>query len=342
MVPTFLLFAAIILLLAKKVTWKQLLIACAIYFGLAFPIYGTMLINFMKWDTVSLPFVTMPYFKDSIRTNDMLFFSEQPFRQLLANINSLIRVVFLQKPDLIWNAIDDFGTMYQCSIPLVLVGIGITFYNAKHEKNLEKKTINIMLLTYWGCSVFVGICINSVNVNRINIIFYSHIIFAGIAIYYVVKKWRSIALVFFIIYSIQSALFFNRYFTVWADQMEDIFYEDFLDAVEFAGNQECDYYYITPDTQYEGSANVSEILTMFAQQIDAEYYQGKTNQYRGAQISYADRYRFKNPEMEEINTEQKTAYVIKSENLSNYDLNLFKVKRFDNYCVVMPAQYAEW
>ena len=301
-----------------------------------------MLINFMKWDTVSLPFVTMPYFKDSIRTNDMLFFSEQPFRQLLANINSLIRVVFLQKPDLIWNAIDDFGTMYQCSIPLVLVGIGITFYNAKHEKNLEKKTINIMLLTYWGCSVFVGICINSVNVNRINIIFYSHIIFAGIAIYYVVKKWRSIALVFFIIYSIQSALFFNRYFTVWADQMEDIFYEDFLDAVEFAGNQECDYYYITPDTQYEGSANVSEILTMFAQQIDAEYYQGKTNQYRGTQISYADRYRFKNPEMEEINAEQKTAYVIKSENLSNYDLNLFKVKRFDNYCVVMPAQYAEW
>ena len=342
MVPTFLLFAAIILLLAKKVTWKQLLIACAIYFGLAFPIYGTMLINFMKWDTVSLPFVTMPYFKDSIRTNDMLFFSEQPFRQLLANINSLIRVVFLQKPDLIWNAIDDFGTMYQCSIPLVLVGIGITFYNAKHEKNLEKKTINIMLLTYWGCSVFVGICINSVNVNRINIIFYSHIILAGIAIYYVVKKWRSIALVFFIIYSIQSALFFNRYFTVWADQMEDIFYEDFLDAVEFAGNQECDYYYITPDTQYEGSANVSEILTMFAQQIDAEYYQGKTNQYRGTQISYADRYRFKNPEMEEINAEQKTAYVIKSENLSNYDLNLFKVKRFDNYCVVMPAQYAEW
>ena len=46
--------------------------------------------------------------------------------------------------------------------------------------------------------------------------------------------------------------------------------------------------------------------------------------------------------MEEINAEQKTAYVIKSENLSNYDLNLFKAKRFDNYCVVMPAQYAEW
>lgn len=342
MVPVFLLIACILLLVKRKVSLKQVLISAGIYFVTAFPIYGTMLINFMKWNTVELPFVTMPYFEGSVRTNDMLFFSEQPVKQFFSNLNSLIRVAFLQKPDLIWNAIDDFGTMYQCSMPLILAGIGITIYKVRKGSDERFRTAGTLLLVYWGCSVFAGICINNVNVNRINIIFYSHIIFAGIAIYYIVKEWRKLAIVLLLIYSLQSLMFVNRYFTIWADQMEDFFYSDFLDAVKFAGNQECDYYYITPDTQYEGSANVSEILTMFAQQIDAEYYQGKTNSFRGAEISYGDRYRFRNPAPEEIQAEQRTAYVIKTDYLTNYDLNQFAVRRFDSYSVVMPMQYANW
>ena len=197
-------------------------------------------------------------------------------------------------------------------------------------------------MIYWGCSIFTGLCINSVNVNRINIIFYSHIIFAGIAIYHLVKKWKIFAVVLLVIYALQSLLFFNRYFTTWSDEMEDIFYEDFLDAVDFAGNQECDYYYITPDTQYTGSWNVSEILTLFALNMDAEYYQGKTDRFRGAEISYGTRYRYSNPSPEEIRTDLKIAYVIKVESLGNYDLNQFAVKYFDDYCVVMPRTYAGW
>ena len=104
----------------------QAFVCALVYFGISFPIYGTMLINFMKWDTVSLPFTTMPYFADSVRSGDIVFFSEHPLKQLISNLNALIRVVFLQKPDLIWNAIDDFGTMYQCSMPVIFAGFGIS------------------------------------------------------------------------------------------------------------------------------------------------------------------------------------------------------------------------
>ena len=342
MVPFFLLFTCIMLLVCRKINWKQMLLCMLVYFGLAFPIYGTMLINFMKWETVELPFVTMQYFEGSVRSNDMLFFSEEPLKQLVSNFSSLLKVVFLQKPDLIWNAIDDFGTMYQCSMPLILIGLGITCYLSKKGKSSSEKLISRILLIYWGCSIFTGLCINSVNVNRINIIFYSHIIFAGIAVYHLVKKWKIFAVVLLVIYALQSLLFFNRYFTTWSDEMEDIFYEDFLDAVDFAGNQECDYYYITPDTQYTGSWNVSEILTLFALNMDAEYYQGKTDRFRGAEISYGTRYRYSNPSPEEIRTDLKIAYVIKVESLGNYDLNQFAVKYFDDYCVVMPRTYAGW
>lgn len=342
MVPFFLLFTSILLLWCKKITFKQTVFCMLIYFGLAFPIYGTMLINFMKWDTVELPFVTMQYFEGSIRSNDMLFFSEQPLKQLVSNLNSLIRVAFLQKPDLIWNAIDDFGTMYQCSLPFILIGLGITCFTARRGEKEHQRMISRILLIYWGCSMLTGLCINSVNVNRINIIFYSHIIFAGIAIYNLVKKWKVFAVIVIVIYCLQSLLFFHRYYTRWADEMEDIFYEDFLEAVDFAGEKACDYYYITPDTQYAGSWNVSEILTLFALEMDAEYYQGKTDRFCGEEISYAQRYRYANPSQEEIRTDQKIAYVIRTESLINYDLNQFSVKYFDDYCVVMPKIYADW
>lgn len=334
MVPFFLLISCVILLKNKYVCAKQIFLCMGIYFGLAFPIYATMLINFMKWDTVTLPFTTMPYFEGSVRANDILFFSEQPVRQFFHNLGSFIRVVFLQKPDLIWNAIDDFGTMYLCSMPFVLMGAGIAVYQAVRESDRKKRTGYQVLLVYWGCSIFTGVCINSVNVNRINIIFYCHIIFAGLAFFYIVKRWKRIVGVLLIIYSIQSLLFFNRYFTRWADEMEDVFYTDFLEAVEFAGNLECDYYYITPDTQYTGSANVSEILTMFVLKMDAEYYQGKTNRFMGADVSYAERFRFRNPSQEELNTWDKTAYVIKTDNLDLYDTGQFAVKRFDDYTVI--------
>lgn len=342
MVPLFLLLVCALLFENRYVSIKQVVTCIAIYFGISFPIYGTMAINFFKWDTVSLPFTTMQYFKDSIRTNDILFFSEQPLRQFFLNFGSLIKVVFLQKPDLIWNAIDDFGTMYLCSMPFILMGVGITIYLSLRGEDKDKRIICKILLIYWGCSIFTGICINSVNVNRINIIFYSHIIFAGIAIYYMVKKWKRTIWVVFAIYSLQSVLFFDRYFTLWADEMDNVFYADFLDAVEFSGDLECDFYYITPDTQYTGSANVSEILTMFILNIDAEYYQGKTNCFKGTNISYAERYHFCNPSQEEINTRKKTAYVIKTSDLGYYDVNKFAIKRFNNYSVVVPLEYADF
>lgn len=342
MVPLFLLTACIVLSAKKQVDFKQVLIAMAVYFGISFPIYGTMLINFMKWDTVKLPFVTMPYFEGSIRTNDILFFSEQPIQQILNNIKSLINVAFLQKPDLIWNAIDDFGTVYKCSMPFVFWGIGIVIYQIKKEQDSKKKSAFILLLLYWIFSVFVGICINGVNVNRINIIFYAHIIFAGITIYYLIQKWKKLMPVFVLVYGIQSVLFFDRYFTVWAQQMETVFYDDFLEAVAFAGEHKCDYYYITPDVQYKGSANVSEILTMFILEIDAEYFQGKTNSFGNQEIAYRERFIYRNPVPEEINAEKNAAYIVRTESLSEYNEEIFAIREFDTYSVVVSRKYAWW
>lgn len=339
MVPIFLLVSCILLLLWRKVSWTQALLAIVVYFGLAWPIYGTMLINFMGWETVALPFTTMAYFPGSIRSNDIIFFSEQPLAQLLINVRVLWRQVFLQKPDLLWNAIDDFGTLYKCSMPLVLAGAGMTVYHAiKGEKS--RRIPCALLLLYWVTSLMTGIFINYVNINRINIIFYCHIAFAAIAVYTIIEEWRRLAAGLAAVYGLLLVLFLGQYFTVWAEQMETCFFADFIDAVEYAGELEADYYYITPDSQSDDSWWVSQILTMYALKMDAEYFQGKTNVFRGAEISYMDRYHFFNASGYLIQDNVDIVYVVRADRIGDYDPGRFIRKQFGNYYVVVPWQSA--
>ena len=339
MVPIFLLISSVILLIIRRIKIRQVLLAMVVYFGLAWPIYGTMLINFMGWETVSLPFTTMAYFPDSMRSGDIVFFSEHPFTQLLANARTLWRQVFLQKPDLIWNAIDDFGTVYLCSMPLVLAGAGIAVYHAIREEK-GKRISWVLLLIYWGSSLLTGLFINNVNINRINIIFYCHIAFAGIAVYTIVKEWKQLAAGLAVVYGLLAILFFHRYFTDWAEQMEGYFFADFIEAVEYAGDLEGDYYYITPDSQYDGTWYVSQILTMFALQMDAEYFQGKTDVFRGSEISYEDRYHFSNAGGDLIQDNCFIIYVVRADRIEDYSPERFARKQFGNYYVVVPWAYA--
>ena len=53
---------------------------------------------------------------------------------------------------------------------------------------------------------------------------------------------------------------------------------------------------ITPDVQYTGSRQTSEILTLFQLQVDAEYYQGKTSE----PVPYGERFVYRNLQPEDL------------------------------------------
>lgn len=340
MVPVFLSVSCVLLLWHRKVNWKQALAAVAVYFGLSWPIYGTMLINFMGWKTIVLPFTTMAFFPNSVRTGDMIFFSEQPLVQLGTNALALWKRVFLQSQDLPWNSLDDFGTVYLCSMPLVLAGAGITIYRTVRGK-ADRQIFYILLLIYWGSSLLVGFFVNEVNVNRINIIFYCHIIFTVIAIHAVVKEWRRLWIGFVAVYALLSVLFLYQYFTDWPERIEDVFCGDFLNAVEYAGELEADYYYIAQGGPYDYYPWVSQILVMYAVKMDAEYFQGKTNVFRGAEISYTERYHFNALESDQVRDDTRIVYVIRVERVDDYAPDRFARRQFGEYYVVTPWKYAK-
>lgn len=196
------------------------------------------------------------------------------------------------------------------------------------------------MLIYWLCSIFTGICINSVNVNRINIIFYSHIIFAGIGIAFIIEKIRWTSACFLVFYGVGSMMFFTAYFTVWNVEIKQYFQADFLEALDYAEKYECAYYYITPDTQYEGAWNVSQVWTLFGMEIDAAYFQGKTDRFLGADIPYTQRFCYRNPVDAEIQTDSDTGYVLRIEDAGRFPAEQFFIKQFGRYFVAVPAQHA--
>ena len=339
MVPVFLLISCILLLAQKRVRVKDVIICLGVYFGIAWPIYGTMLINFMKWETVSLPFVTMEFFEGSVRSSDMLFFSENMKEQFLVNLRALVNVVFLQKEDLLWNSIKDFGPMYRGILPFVLLGAALSIKGAVKESDIEKKIGCQILLVFWFCSLMTGLMINSVNINRINIIFYIHIIFAAMGISYVIDKWKVLLYVLLPLFLLQSIFFFHQYFTDWAKEIERAFYGDFLRALTHAEDYDWEQYYITPDTQYDGSWNVTEILTLFVFDVDSKYYHGASDTFRGMELPYRERFLYSNPPKEGLLPE--AVYVFKSTDVDIFAGREFSLAFFGDYCVAVPSTEQE-
>ena len=329
-VPLFLLLACVLLLRGKWIRWQQALGCVLVYFALSFPIYGTMLINALGWETVELPFVTMPYFPQSVRANDLIFYSTEPLQQLGENAKALWQVGFRQGPDLPWNAIDGFGTVYRCAWPLGLLGLGLTVARAFRAADRRQRLGYRLLLLYWLCALLTGLCVNGVNVNRLNILFYAHALFIVLGAEALLRRawlrWPLLGACLLL-----SALFFHSYFGPWAERISDLFYEDFLQAVDYAGEQEAERIVITPDVQFTGSRQVAEILTLYELDLDAEYFQGKT----GEPIPYRDRFVYRNLTGEDLASPTPgTLFVLKTSTLPPELPPGWVTQDFDSYCVL--------
>lgn len=324
--PVFLLAACIYLLASKKLAVKDALIALMVYLLVAWPFITVMAINFLKLDTIETPLFTLPYFPNSVRSNDILFFSDNIGAQLIANFKSLMNVTLLQKKDLPWNDVAGFGTMYLFSMPFVITGIVCLIKD--HKKSAGAVIALIFLCTGLWC----GLTTNGVNVNRINIVYYPIIIMAGIGIAYVIKhiphSWWGVAAAYAAVFVVFTA----TYFTSYAKDMEYYFFKDFGEAVSSVKDTGAEKIYITADSQYEGSSAVSEILTLFYHETDALYYQGKSND----EIPFGEKYTFKSIKDIHVDPDEDAVYVISQNDLRYFDDSRFNLEKFGAYYTAVP------
>ena len=302
-VPLFLVVASAYLLKTRMVTLREFVICVGVYLLVAWPIFGVMAINYLRLPSINTRFFTIPFFPDSVRTGDLLFFSDEPLRQLARNAKSLVDVVFHQQDNLPWNIITNFGSVYLFSFPFAYAGVWSCVIHWKREqKNVSARKnttarAGMTLSAIWlGVALFSGLVVNGINTNRINIVFYPLIILMGLGVWHIMEclaqlkpnKKVIISTALILAYALSFAAFSRSYFGEHNRYLSGMFYEGWDKSVAYAvtggdtsipksqqptdiSDVEPDTLYITAYSQYPGAYTVSEIITLFAAKVDPRY-----------------------------------------------------------------------
>ena len=122
-VPVFLAIVYLCFLKQKKVTVEETVLSALIYLFISLPYLLCIFINMFKINTIETPLYTIPFFSKTTRATDILFFSKTPFEQLIRNAKCVWNILIMQKDDLIFNSVPNFGISYVLSIPLTLLGL---------------------------------------------------------------------------------------------------------------------------------------------------------------------------------------------------------------------------
>lgn len=330
-VPLFLVAVCAFYMIKKRVTLRNAAVCALVYLLIAWPFILTMAVNFFGWDTIELPFVTIQHFTASVRAGDILFFSDKPIEQLIANFKSLLNVTLLQVKDLPWNDMDGFGTMYLFTVPFAILGL-FGFFKGRGADN--KWLALFTLLT----GIWVGIVTNGVNVNRINIIYYAELMFIALGVYYVVTALPKLTVPAACALLLSGALMAGTYFGAYAESVKHYFFYGLEDAITAAEDSGADRLYISADLQYKGYYNVSEILTLFYDGTDAHYFQGLTDEDHGKTLlPYRERFHYLSltRELIEETKDSSAAYVGLISDAALFDPEEFDIIISGDYCAAV-------
>ena len=327
-VPPFLLAACVYLVCKKEISVSDALKCAGCYLLISWPFFTCMILNTLGLDTIETPLFTIPFFPDSLRSGDILFFSGKPLNQLGKNLKSTFRILFQTYGGSLCNEVKGFGTMYPISVPFLLIGTVHQF--RLFRKNTGSAFSVLMFLT----GLFDGIITANVNINRINLIFYPMLLFicSGLqqTILFMGKRSGMIrqvtAAVLAAVYLASFFFFSYAYFTSYAKQISENFMQDFGQALSAVKGEHPAKFCITPDAQYKGFWYVSEILTLFYHDIDAEFYQSD---------AFHEQYAFRNPEDGELPSSD-TVYVTTEEYTDLFSGDIFQTEQYGRFFTAVP------
>jgi len=336
--PIFLLIACVIFIWEKAIPIKYLLLGFATYVFFSWPVWLTMLINTFHWSTITTPFFTMPFFPDSVRSNDIILFNPDKWEHLQKNLATVIRVLIRQEPDTPWNALDNYGSIFKCSIPLVVLGIiklckDWIFGREKMQRIGVALVLASVVMGFW-----IGLIVSDVNINRINAIFYSLILLCGVGAWQLFRWVRHTRFVLFAVYGILFCGFCVQYFGEFNLQISSVFNKGFGEAIHESQKIPFRTLHVTRI----GLGNSSEVLTMFHANLDAHYIQGlPTKDPAMSQIPFREHYLFDNLDARPIDPQAPDAYIASQEELRFFSSDMFVIVPFQKFSLVFPKFMAK-
>lgn len=321
--PLFLFAILILLILSKQFKARQLLLAASTYVFFAWPVWTTMVINALKWKTIETPFFTMAFFPQSVRSGDILFFVPNKAEQIWLNASTLIKVVLLQGSEPLWNAMDAFGSLYQFSLPLILLGAIISIKRFLLDKTPSSRYGQLILFVALLTGLWAGIVVSNVNINRINLVFYPMLLLAGVGIWQLFQWARVFGSLVVLLYAGFFLAFCIHYFTDFRRDIALLFHQGLGSALEAAYQVPFQKLVVTN----VGLGNTAEIYTQFYGKMDALYIQGP---------EYRTKFEYRNISQDLLDPNGQTALIAHQDEIRNLDLSSFEVLTYPRFSLILP------
>lgn len=337
LVPILLLSLCVFLCLRRAVKWYDVVICFLIYATISWPLFAMMLINLFRMDSIELSFMTIPFFDKGERLNDILFFSDEPWKQLGENFQYVVLFVVLQTKDRLWNSIPNIGPFYYIAIPLLILGFAFFVDELRKKESPEKNGITVLMILF-GAAFISGLITNNVNLNRMNAIAYPVLFMLGYAVFRIAKSLKVAIMPIVLMFAVLFGSFTYQYFYgSFSVQLGKEFYKGFVESVLYVKEIKYDRLYITAKTQGDNAAFSSEILTQFLLELNSTYTSGEEIP-PGETLTYTEKY-FYGISTENIhNDEINAVYIIREDELPYFDMSNYEIVKFEEYCVVMHKE----
>lgn len=325
-VPIFALGTGFLLFYTRAIKLRTLLWNAGLFILLALPIFLFIMINRLMLEGITTPFFSIPKLTTPRMDQVSSVFSGQLLHTAVSNFREFIKILISGTDGLPWNSISPYGYAYPIALPFVLIGL-IVMLTSLRNRDRERTGIAIVLLWFF-VSVLMAF-VTSVNINRINVIFYPIILLVVAGFLWLSQKVKALGILSAVTFSLFFVLFTTVYFRDYPEQIGPAFYDSFGEAIQYASEESSGNIYITD------KVNMPYIYVLFYEQISPHDFLKTVNYANpgGAfqQVSSFGRYGFGNPS---IASGENAAYIFWNGDTIPAEGDNYKVKRFANYTVV--------
>lgn len=324
--PIFLIPTLIMLVKKQKINLKQAIISILIVGVISLPIILCVIINTFNLLQIQIGFITVPKLEVNRYKEITSIFSMNFINSSLNNFIESLKILLFQTDGLEWNSQKPFGLIYYFSIFFTVIGI---IYCFKENKIIEK--IYNYVINIWFVVAVLLTFICEPNINRLNIIMFPVIYYTVIGIYLVFDQKLIFKVLIGALYFLSFVCFivnyakqdWNEYFTFEAGLEEVFNYVDEIGdkQIHITNQIKEPYIYVLFYTKYD--------TRKF---IDTVEYKDKYVEFR--QVESFGNYKFE--DIQDFEQDSNNVYIIKNENLENYDIQdeNYKVDVLEKYTIV--------
>ncbi len=347
--PVFLGLACAYLLRHRRIRWWEALISMGVFVLVSGPFIWTMILNFLKLDTMHLGPFTMQLFAESGRANDILLFSETPIAQFLWNLQSLITSTIGQNEGDTIAAYFATRTLYPFSVPVIIAGIYMA-WRARRARAVrgvgqgeQPAQDGMTLMLCWLVAMVVcGLLTNFTTAQRSNAIFYPLIFLMCYALYQTVRRVPAFIPVILLIYTMGFGVFCAGYFgdQAYIERTAVLHNDDYYGATRDVRPMDCDRYYLYAS----GNVPTYEVMILLNHQVSPAQWYDETPMYDmqdNEMDYYSGRYIYTDFAGFEPDPGECAAYVILREQKALFAPEDFIIQDYGMYATVYPRYWAE-